>query len=161
MRRNRVSVFALVAAMMTLLAILPLRATNEVINYTDVNKIKAEGMQRSQVMELSSWLSDVYAPRLMGSPMYAKAGEWAMAKMKEWGLVNVKEEPWVNRNGFDRAWTNDKFYMEVVSPDPFPIPGTPTGWTPYRFNAGIARSRRKSSSRLACGPLRNWYRRSS
>jgi len=130
MRRNRVSVFALVAAMMTLLAILPLRATNEVINYTDVNKIKAEGMQRSQVMELSSWLSDVYAPRLMGSPMYAKAGEWAMAKMKEWGLVNVKEEPWVNRNGFDRAWTNDKFYMEVVSPDPFPIPGTPTGWTP-------------------------------
>ena len=103
MRRNRVSAFALVAAMMTLLAILPLRATNEDINYVDINKIKAEGMQRSQVMDLSSWLSDVYGPRLMGSPMYAKAGAWAVAKMKEWGLVNVKIEPWINRNGFDRA----------------------------------------------------------
>ncbi len=130
MRKNWASVLALVAAMMVLLGILPLRATNEVINYADFNKIKAEGMQRSQVMELSSWLSDVYAPRLMGSPTYTKAADWAIAKIKEWGLVNVKAEPWVNRNGFDRGWTNDKYYMAVVSPEPFPIPGTPTGWTP-------------------------------
>ena len=74
--------------------------------------------------------SDVYAPRLTGSPMSQKAADWAVAKMKEWGLVNVKIEPWVNRNGFDRGWTNDKFYMAVVSPERFPIPGTPTGWTP-------------------------------
>ena len=120
MRRNRVSAFALVAAMMTLLAILPLRATNEVINYVDINKIKAEGMQRSQVMELSSWLSDVYAPRLMGSPMYTKAADWAIAKMKEWGLVNVKAEPWVNRNGFDRGWTNDKYYICLLYTSPSP-----------------------------------------
>jgi carboxypeptidase Q len=72
----------------------------------------------------------VYAPRLMGSPIYTKAAEWAIAKMKEWGLANVKMEPWLNRNGFDRGWTNDKYYMAVVSPEPFPIPGTPTGWTP-------------------------------
>jgi hypothetical protein len=130
MRKTQVLALTLVAAMMVLLTILPLRATNEIINYADVNKIKAEGMQRSQVMELSSWLSDVYAPRLMGSPMYTKAADWAIAKMTEWGLVNVKAEPWVNRNGFDRGWTNDKYYMAVVSPDPFPIPGTPTAWTP-------------------------------
>ena len=130
MRKNRVSVLALVTAMIVLLGILPLRATNESINYADVNKIKAEGMQHSQVMELSSWLMDVYAPRLMGSPTYTKAADWAIAKMKEWGLVNVKAEPWVNRNGFDRGWTNDKYYLAVVSPEPFPIPGTPTGWTP-------------------------------
>jgi carboxypeptidase Q len=130
MKRNRLSGWALVAAMLALLAILPLQATNEVIDYADINKIKAEGLRHSQVMELSSWLSDVYAPRLTGSPMYGKAADWAMAKMKEWGLVNVKAEPWINRNGFDRGWTNDKYYMAVVSPEPFPIPGTPTGWTP-------------------------------
>jgi len=130
MRKNRVSVLALVAAMLALLTILPLRATNEVINYEDINKIKAEGMQRSQVMELSSWLSDVYAPRLTGSPMYSKAADWAMAKMKEWGLVNVKIEPFASRAGWDRGWTNDKYYMSVVSPEPFAIPGTPTAWTP-------------------------------
>jgi acetylornithine deacetylase/succinyl-diaminopimelate desuccinylase-like protein len=130
MKKNRISVAALVAVALTVLAILPLRATNEVINYADINKIKAEGLQHSQVMDLSSWLSDVYAPRLTGSPAYTKAADWAIAKMKEWGLANVKAEPWLNRNGFDRGWTNDKYYMAVTSPEPFPIPGTPTGWTP-------------------------------
>jgi len=107
-----------------------LMAGSEPINYVNINKIKAEGLQRSQAMELASWLTDVYAPRLTGSPMSQKAAEWAVAKMKEWGLVNVKIEPWVNRNGFERGWTNDKFYLAAVAPDRFPIPGTPTAWTP-------------------------------
>jgi carboxypeptidase Q len=121
-----------VLAAAALVVALPLLATSENINYQDINKIKAEGMsaQRSQVMELNSWLSDVYAPRVTGSPTIEKAAQWAMGKMKEWGLENVKMEPWTNRNGIDRGWTNDKFYMEAVSPERFPIPGTPTAWTP-------------------------------
>ena len=31
---------------------------------------------------------------------------------------------------FPRGWTNEKFYMQAVAPQQFPIPGTPTGWTP-------------------------------
>jgi len=107
-----------------------LKAGSEPINYVDINKIKAEGLQRSQVMDLASWLTDVYAPRLTGSPMSQKAAEWTVAKLKEFGLVNVKIEPWVNRNGFERGWTNDKFYLAAVAPEKFPIPGTPTAWTP-------------------------------
>ncbi len=126
MRRKHLYVLASVA----LLLALPLLAGNENINYDDLAKIRAEGMQRSQVMDLNSWLSDVYAPRLTGSPTIEKAAQWAMDKMKGWGLVNVKMEPWENRNGFDRGWTNDKFYMQAVSPEKFPIPGTPTAWTP-------------------------------
>ena len=107
-----------------------LKAGSEPLNYVDINKIKAEGLQRSQVMDLASWLTDVYAPRLTGSPMSQKAAEWTVAKLKEYGLVNVKIEPWVNRNGFERGWTNDKFYLAAVAPEKFPIPGTPTAWTP-------------------------------
>ena len=107
-----------------------LKAGSEPVNYVDINKIKAEGLQRSQVMDLASWLTDVYAPRLTGSPMSQKAAEWTVAKLKEYGLVNVKIEPWVNRNGFERGWTNDKFYLAAVAPERFPIPGTPTAWTP-------------------------------
>ena len=130
MRKKQLSLLALVAVVVALLATLPLRATNEIINYEDIAKIKAEGLQRSQAMELASWLSDVYAPRLTGSPMITKAADWVIGKMKEWGLANAKIEAWPNRNGFDRGWTNDKFYMAAVSPEPFPIPGTPTAWTP-------------------------------
>ena len=131
MRRGIVSAGLLCAvATVAILAGPVLRAGTENINYADINKIKAEGLQNSQVMELASWLTDVYAPRLTGSPESLKAAEWAVAKMKEWGLVNVRIEPWVNRNGFERGWTNDKYYMAAVSPERFPIPGTPTAWTP-------------------------------
>ena len=121
---------ALALAVAVMLAAPVLRAGGETINYSDINKIKAEGLQRSQVMELCSWLSDVYTPRVTGSPTALKAAEWAVAKMKAWGLSNVAIEPWGNRNGFDRGWTNDKFYMQVTAPERFPVPGTPTAWTP-------------------------------
>ncbi len=121
---------ALTVACAVVLAGPVLRAGSENLNYVDLNKIKAEGLQHSQAMELNSYLADVYAPRLTGSPAAMKAAEWVVTTLKGWGLVKVAVEPWVNRNGFDRGWTNDKFYMEVTSPEHFSIPGTPTGWTP-------------------------------
>ena len=113
-------------------AALPLGAASEKIDYEGINKIKQLGLnpQTSQVMEVASWLTDVHGPRLTGSPVTQKAGEWAAAKLKEWGLQNVALEPWGDKNGFDRGWVNEKFYMAAVSPQSFPIPGTPTGWTP-------------------------------
>ena len=114
-------------------ASLPLGAAGEKIDYEAINKIKQQGMsaQTSQVMEISSWLTDVHGPRLTGSPNLQKAGEWAAAKMKEWGLQNVALEPWADKaNQFPYGWTNDKFYLAAVSPQAFPIPGTPTSWTP-------------------------------
>ena len=80
---------ALALAVAILVAAPVLRAGGETINYSDINKIKAEGLQRPQVMELCSWLSDVYTPRVTGSPTALKAAEWAVAKMKDWGLSNV------------------------------------------------------------------------
>jgi len=131
MKRSRVVAGLLCAvAAAAVLAAPALEAGSEPLNYVDINTIKAEGLQRSKVMELASWLTDVYAPRLTGSPMSQKAADWTVAKLKEFGLVNVKIEPWVNRNGFERGWTNDKFYLAAVAPEKFPIPGTPTAWTP-------------------------------
>jgi carboxypeptidase Q len=111
---------------------LPLGATVERIDHEALNKIRQQGLnpQTSQVMEVSSWLTDVYGPRLTGSPNVKKAADWTVGRMKEWGLVNVALEPWTDKNGFERGWENEKFYMEAVSPQAFPIPGTPVGWTP-------------------------------
>jgi len=110
---------------------------DEAIDYDAVNKIKTQGLvaANSRVMDTASWLTDVHGPLLAGSPNIQKAAEWAVAKMKEWGLENVAIEPWPadpnnNNNGFPRGWTNDKFYLAAVAPETFPIPGTPTAWTP-------------------------------
>jgi hypothetical protein len=123
---------AVAAGLAGLLATLPLGAASEKIEYEAISKIKEQGMQpqNSKVMEISSWLTDVYGPRLTGSPNTQKAGEWAVAKMKEWGLQNVSLEKWPDQTMFPRGWANEKFYMAAVSPQAFPIPGTPSAWTP-------------------------------
>jgi carboxypeptidase Q len=122
----------LAAGLAGLLATLPLGAASEKIDYEALSKIKEQGLQpqNSKVMEISSWLTDVYGPRLTGSPATQKAGEWAVGKMKEWGLQNVALEKWPDQTLFPRGWSNDKFYMAATAPQAFPIPGTPTGWTP-------------------------------
>jgi hypothetical protein len=127
MKKTLVAVAVCAAA-----AALPLGAAGEKIDYEALNKIKAQGLspQNSQVMDISSWLTDVHGPRLTGSPGIHKAGEWAVAKMKEWGLTNVALEPWADRTTFTQGWSNDRFYMAAVSPQAFPIHGTPTAWTP-------------------------------
>jgi hypothetical protein len=138
MRRRPLLHFVLAAVLVTASVGLPVRAADEPIDYEAINKIKAQGLTvaTSQVMDVSSWLTDVYGPRLTGSPNIEKAGQWAVAKMKEWGLENVAMEPWPanangpDNNGFPRGWSNDKFYMAAVSPQAFPIPGTPAAWSP-------------------------------
>ena len=96
-------------------------------------------------MEIASYLTDVYGPRLSGSPNIKKAGDWTVAKMKEWGLVNAALEPWPadpsgQNGGFPCGWSNDKFYLAAVTPQAFPIHGTPTAWTPARTGWSAAKS---------------------
>jgi hypothetical protein len=128
--RSRLLGLGLAAVLTTVVVGLPVRAADEPIDYASIAKIRAEGLQNSQVMEIASWLTDVHGPRLSGSPGIQKAGEWAVGRMKAWGLTNVALEPWMDNRGFTQGWSNDKFYLAAATPQPFPIPGTPRAWTP-------------------------------
>ena len=55
--------------------------------------IKNEGFERSQVMEVTSYLTDIYGPRLTNSPNIKAAAKWTTGKMTEWGLTNVTLVP--------------------------------------------------------------------
>jgi hypothetical protein len=121
------------ATLAATLAFVPLAAqqASEKVDYDAIYKIKEEGFQRSQIMNVVSWLTDVYGPRLTNSPGFRKAGEWAVKQMTEWGLVNAKLDPWVTPTGpFGRGWSNDQFYMQATTPGgTFPIHGMSTAWT--------------------------------
>ena len=122
------------ATLAATLALAPLAAQTpqEKVDYDAIYRIKEEGFARSQVMEIVTWLTDVYGPRLTNSPGFRKAGEWAVKQMTSWGLSNVKLEPWTTPNGpFGRGWSNDKFFMQATTPGgTFPIHGMSTAWTP-------------------------------
>ncbi len=88
--------------------------------------IKKHGLEQSQVMDIASWLTDVYGPRLTGSPMLDTATQWAMAKLESWGMKNVHLEAW---GPFGRGWQLDHFEMHVETPTYFPILGYPKAWS--------------------------------
>lgn len=119
--------FTILAAVTVALAA-PLQA--QMMDRPDLDaiyKIKQEGFQNSQVMDIVSWLTDVYGPRLTGSPNIRTAGEWAVQKLTGWGLVNAELEPW---GRFGRGWANERFVVHAVSPQKYPIIGYPSAWTP-------------------------------
>ncbi len=133
MKKTPLVTLGLATAVFAAMVALPLGAAQgagEAIDYAGLAKIKAEGMQNSQVMELASWMTDVHGPRLSGSPNIQKAGEWAVAELKKMGLQNVAMEPWTDQTSFPRGWSNDKFYLAAVSPQAFPMTAMSTAWTP-------------------------------
>jgi hypothetical protein len=88
-KQLRASLVSAAAIAVLVAGTLPLRAT-ENIDYDGINKIKQNGLNAasSKVMEIMSYLTDVYGPRLTGSPNVKKAADWAVGQMKEWGLTN-------------------------------------------------------------------------
>jgi carboxypeptidase Q len=92
-----------------------------------IEKIKDEGMNRSQVMSTLSYLSDVIGPRLTNSPNMKRANEWTRDKMKEWGMQNAAVEPF---GQFGRGWSVRKYSAAVVDPQFISIIGYPNAWSP-------------------------------
>src|SRR5437762_141698 len=100
-------------------------AQSEKTDYVAIGKIRDEGMNRSQVMDHISWLSDVYGPRLTGSPAIQQASDWAMKKFGEWGLANVHQERWK----FGKGWSLVRFTAHMIEPQVQPIIGSPVEWS--------------------------------
>jgi len=116
----------LVLAAVFLLAVFALAIAEDKADLTAIYRIKDEGLNRSQVMEILSYLTDVYGPRLAGSPNFRKAGDWAQSKFKEWGLENVHAEKY----DFGRSWQLTRFQAHMVEPVYAPLVGYPKAWTP-------------------------------
>jgi len=96
-------------------------------NIDIIDVIKKHGMEKSQVYETASWITDVYGPRLTGSPMLDKATEWAQVTLKDWGMSNVYLDEW---GPFGRGWQLDYFTMHAESPLYWPIIAYPKAWSP-------------------------------
>ncbi len=116
-----------VALALVLLAPAASLRAQEPVDVATIARIKDEALQRSQVMETVSWLTDVYGPRLANSPNIRKAADWTVTQLKGWGLANPHLEPFQN---FGRGWENTRLTFNAVAPQPFPILAYPRAWSP-------------------------------
>ena len=116
-----------VCLLMSLVIALPeAQPQAEKLDLAMIAKIRDEGLQRSQVMDHISWLSDVYGPRLTGGPGIKQAADWTMKKFGEWGLANAHLETFP----FGKGWSLVRFSVHLIEPQVEPLIGFPGSWTP-------------------------------
>ena len=90
-------------------------------------KIRQEATSNSQILKTLHVLTDVYGPRLTGSPNLKNAGEWAAQQMEKWGLENARLEPWdFGRSG----WLNERLSAHIVAPVKDALVVEALSWTP-------------------------------
>lgn len=88
-------------------------------------RIRAEAMDRSQVMKYFDHFVTGIGPRLTGSPQYKAAAEYSRAQLQAIGLQNVKLEPFE----FGRGWALDRLVVELVEPHYMPLIAYAEGWS--------------------------------
>lgn len=90
-------------------------------------RIRKEGMEHSQILKTMHMLTDVYGPRLTGSPNHQRAAEWAIKQMTEWGFENGRLEPW---NFGHPGWLNERLSAHIISPVKDSLVCEVLAWTP-------------------------------
>lgn len=98
-------------------------ATTEEINA----KIRKEGIENSKIMNTMHYFTDLYGPRLTGSPNHVNAAKWGAAEMKSWGFDNTFLEPW---DFGHPGWVNERNTGMIVAPFQDTLTYEVLAWTP-------------------------------
>ena len=108
------------------LAVLP--AVAQAPALANVNtQLRAQETKDSQVMWWLHEVTDVYGPRVTGSPGLRAAQDFAVKQMQKWGFSNVHLEEW---NFNHPGWQNYELEANTVSPFQQPLNVRAVTWTP-------------------------------
>ena len=121
--KHKISAVAALVALATAAAPLAQSGLDPNIN----DKIRNEEAANSQIMRTMHFLTDVYGPRLTGSPNHKAAADWAVKQMTSWGFSNAHLEPWEFGHP---GWANEHVEAHIVSPMKSVLVVQPLAWTP-------------------------------
>ena len=107
----------------------------EKVDHDTIGKIRREAMTNSQILKTLHVLTDVYGPRLTGSPNVKAAGDWVVKRTTEWGLKNAHLEPWEFGHP---GWLNERVSAFIVSPVKDSLVAEALAWTPGTSGAVTA-----------------------
>ncbi len=95
-------------------------------NEETLTKIKKETEKDSQVMQSISYLSDVFGPRLMGTPNYYNAVVWAEKQLHSWGITNTRLQSFDQGH---KGWELESFQVEMTEPSYSHLNAYPLAYT--------------------------------
>lgn len=102
------------------------QVVQERIDLDALQRIRDEGMNRSQALVTAGYLADVIGPRPQGSPAVKQANHWTARQLEQWGLANVSVEPW---GTWGRGWERVRYNANITKPYPQPLVGQPMAWS--------------------------------
>src|SRR5437879_7994164 len=122
MLQRRIVAITLIGALLCLPILAQARNDKDLLE-----RIRKEEASNSQIMKTEHMLTDVYGPRLTGSPNHKHAAEWAVKQMTAWGLSNAHLEPW----DFGHVgWLNERLTAHMISPIKDVLTCEVLSWTP-------------------------------
>src|SRR5215216_365772 len=89
--------------------------------------IRKEGMENSKIMHVMHHFTDLYGPRLTGSPNHVNAAKWGVQEMKSWGFDNTYLEPWEFGHP---GWVSERATGLMLSPQQDTLTFEVLAWTP-------------------------------
>src|SRR5437879_9442853 len=122
MLQRRIVAITLIGALLCLPILAQARNDKDLLE-----RIRKEEANNSQTMKTEHMLTDVYGPRLTGSPNHKHAAEWAVKQMTSWGFSNAHLEPW----DFGHVgWLNERLTAHLISPIKDVLTCEVLSWTP-------------------------------
>src|SRR5437762_14006593 len=132
MPQRRIVAITLIGALLCLPILAQSRSDKDLLE-----RIRKEEANNSQIMKTMHMFTDVYGPRLTGSPNHKAAAEWAVKQMTAWGLQNAHLEPW----DFGHVgWLNERFTGHIISPVKDVLTCEVLSWTPSTRGPVTARA---------------------
>lgn len=99
----------------------------ERLDLAALERIRDEGLNRSQIDAMAQELLDGIGPRLTGSDQLRKAQNWAVERLRGFGLANVSLEPWDSL--FGRGWERVSYSGRFLEPYLQPLRAEPQAWS--------------------------------
>lgn len=84
-----------------------------------------EGTENSQIRPLAQALLDSIGPRLVGTPGYRAAADWAVERYREWGIQAYPEQ-----YGTWTGWERGITHVDLLEPRVKTLDGTILAWSP-------------------------------
>jgi carboxypeptidase Q len=100
--------------------------SQEKIDASMMQKIRNQGLNNSQVMDIAWNFTDGSGPRVTSSPGFFRAANYAKQTLEKWGVKNVRIEPW---GDFGKGWELEKSYVAMTAPYYKPLIAFPKVWT--------------------------------